>query len=121
MINAGMPTALCASDAAKGFGGKFGVQSDRVDKTAVGWEHHEDLSKHESQKGAPASITLHASELNSEDNIFSEIFYSLGLKSSYFRLFQGFWWQVWSAERPNGQIGQNMGRANQEPTALIAN
>ena len=34
-----------------GFGGKFGVQSDRVDKSALGWEHHEKVDKHESQKG----------------------------------------------------------------------
>ena len=34
-----------------GFGGKFGVQKDRVDKSAVGWEHHEKVDKHESQKG----------------------------------------------------------------------
>ena len=26
------------------------MQSDRVDKSAVGWEHHEELQKHESQK-----------------------------------------------------------------------
>ena len=34
-----------------GFGGKYGVQNDRVDKCAVGWEHKENLTKHESQKG----------------------------------------------------------------------
>ena len=34
-----------------GFGGDFGVQTDRVDKSAVGWEHHEQVDKHESQKG----------------------------------------------------------------------
>lgn len=34
-----------------GFGGKFGVQKDRVDKSAVGWEHHEKIEKHESQRG----------------------------------------------------------------------
>ena len=34
-----------------GFGGDFGVQTDRVDKSAVGWEHHEQIDKHESQKG----------------------------------------------------------------------
>ena len=33
-----------------GFGGQYGVQSDRVDKSALGWEHHEELQKHESQK-----------------------------------------------------------------------
>ena len=38
-------------DYSTGFGGKFGVQKDRVDKSAVGWEHHEKVEKHESQKG----------------------------------------------------------------------
>ncbi|XP_025016718.1 src substrate cortactin isoform X2 [Tetranychus urticae] len=37
-------------DAKKGFGGKFGVDKDRVDKSAVGWEYQEKLSKHASQK-----------------------------------------------------------------------
>ena len=37
-----------------GFGGKFGVQSDRVDKSAVGWEHVEKVDKHNSQKGESA-------------------------------------------------------------------
>ena len=43
-------TLLCP-DYKTGFGGNFGVQSDRVDKSAVGWEHHEQVDKHESQKG----------------------------------------------------------------------
>ena len=38
------------SDYKDGFGGQFGVQADRVDKSALGWEHHEKLNKHESQK-----------------------------------------------------------------------
>lgn len=40
-----------SADHSKGFGGKFGVQKDRVDKSAVGWDHHESLQKHESQIG----------------------------------------------------------------------
>ena len=39
------------ADYKAGFGGKFGVQTDRVDKSALGWEHHEKVDKHESQKG----------------------------------------------------------------------
>ena len=39
------------TDAAKGFGGSYGVQQDRVDKSAVGWDYHTELNKHESQKG----------------------------------------------------------------------
>ena len=37
------------SDYSKGFGGKFGVQEDRKDKSAVGWDYMEAPQKHESQ------------------------------------------------------------------------
>lgn len=43
------------TDYSSGFGGKFGVQADRQDKSAVGWDYVEKLQKHESQKG----IILH--------------------------------------------------------------
>jgi cortactin len=33
-----------------GYGGKFGVETDRMDKTAVGNEYSSPLMKHESQK-----------------------------------------------------------------------
>lgn len=39
------------SDYSHGFGGKFGVQKDRQDKSALTWEEQQPLSKHESQKG----------------------------------------------------------------------
>ena len=39
------------SDYKTGFGGQFGVQKDRVDRSAVGWEHIEKVPKHASQKG----------------------------------------------------------------------
>lgn len=39
------------SDYSKGFGGKYGVQTDRVDKSAVGYDHQEKLGQHESQQG----------------------------------------------------------------------
>lgn len=38
-------------DYSKGFGGKFGVQRDRQDKSAAGWDYFEKTEKHESQKG----------------------------------------------------------------------
>lgn len=44
-------TILCSCWKSVGFGGKYGLQSDRVDKSAVGWEHHESVEKHPSQKG----------------------------------------------------------------------
>jgi cortactin len=37
-------------DAAKGFGGKFGV-TDQKDKSALGWDHLEKVEKHTSSKG----------------------------------------------------------------------
>ena len=46
---------LCP-DYKTGFGGNFGVQTDRVDKSAVGWEHHEKVDKHESQKGREKQV-----------------------------------------------------------------
>ena len=33
-----------------GYGGKFGVLSDRQDKSAMGWDHKEKVDKHHSQK-----------------------------------------------------------------------
>ena len=39
------------TDYSKGFGGKYGVETDKVDKSAVGWDHHEKTEKHPSQKG----------------------------------------------------------------------
>lgn len=39
------------SDYAKGFGGKYGIQTDRQDRSAVGWDHVEKTEKHASQKG----------------------------------------------------------------------
>lgn len=38
-------------DYAKGFGGKYGVELDRKDKNAVGWDEKMVLSKHGSQIG----------------------------------------------------------------------
>lgn len=40
-----------AEDYSVGFGGKFGVQRDRQDKSALGWDHQEDMQLHASQTG----------------------------------------------------------------------
>ncbi len=37
------------SDYKAGFGGQYGVQADRVDKSALGWDHKEESAKHASQ------------------------------------------------------------------------
>jgi hypothetical protein len=42
---------LTCSDYKTGFGGQFGIQTDRMDKSSLGWDHHERLEKHVSQKG----------------------------------------------------------------------
>lgn len=42
---------LVSSDYSSGFGGKYGVQADRVDKSAVGFDYQGKTEKHESQKG----------------------------------------------------------------------
>lgn len=46
-----MTIALLFADYSQGFGGKYGVQKTSMDKSAVGWDHQENLGKHESQKG----------------------------------------------------------------------
>lgn len=40
-----------AEDYSVGFGGKFGVQKDRQDKSALGWDHQEEVQPHASQTG----------------------------------------------------------------------
>ena len=37
------------SDHSKGFGGKYGVQTDRVDESAKGWSEHTKTELHGSQ------------------------------------------------------------------------
>lgn len=44
-------------DYVKGFGGKFGVQTDRQDKCALGWDHQEKPELHDSQKGTALSCS----------------------------------------------------------------
>lgn len=38
-------------DYAKGFGGKYGVEKEKVDKAAVGYDYRGETEKHQSQKG----------------------------------------------------------------------
>lgn len=39
------------SDYSKGFGGKFGVEREKVDKAALGYDYRSETEKHQSQKG----------------------------------------------------------------------
>ncbi len=54
------------TDYSHGFGGKFGVQKDRQDKTAAGWDHIEKVEKHESQvdhsKVSPFYLSIYSSD-----------------------------------------------------------
>lgn len=40
-----------SADYSSGFGGKYGVQADRVDRSAVGFDYQGKTEKHESQRG----------------------------------------------------------------------
>ena len=51
------PVYPSSSDYKSGFGGKFGV-AEQKDKSALGWEHHEKVEKHESQKGELCTYEL---------------------------------------------------------------
>lgn len=42
--------AIGGYSASHGYGGKFGVETDRMDKSAVGHEYQVNLEKHASQK-----------------------------------------------------------------------
>lgn len=38
-------------DYSKGFGGKYGVEKEKVDKSALGYDYKGQTEKHQSQKG----------------------------------------------------------------------
>lgn len=44
------------ADYKRGFGGRYGVEVERQDQCALGYEHKESLAKHESQKGTGTSL-----------------------------------------------------------------
>lgn len=60
-------------DYKKGFGGQFGVQSDRVDKSAVGWdkEKQEGQPQGEKERANAAQVTKGAA--NSLRNKFEQL------------------------------------------------
>lgn len=45
----------CVADYKRGFGGRYGVEVEKQDQCALGYEHKESLAKHESQKGTDTS------------------------------------------------------------------
>ena len=52
-----MEPILCFTDYSSGFGGQYGVQRDRQDSSAEGWDYQEKLAQHESQKGPYGYVT----------------------------------------------------------------
>ena len=58
---------LHPADYAKGFGGKYGVEKDKQDASAMGWDHHEAVEKHASQKGEDQE-TLDSGDIVRWDN-----------------------------------------------------
>jgi hypothetical protein len=72
-----------------GFGGKFGVQNDRQDKSALGWDHIEAAQKHGSQLDHKVVSVLSAAATE---------------KLSVLQKLQilGIWWKIRRAVRQNG-------------------
>ena len=54
-----MSLLLHPQDYKTGFGGQFGVQKDRVDASAAGWDHVEKVAKHPSQQGRNGSQCMY--------------------------------------------------------------
>lgn len=46
------------SDYSKGFGGKYGVEREKVDRAALGYDYKSQTEKHQSQKGESMSSQL---------------------------------------------------------------
>ena len=80
------------SDYKTGFGGKFGVQTDRVDKSAVGWEHHEKVEKHESQTGMLCAFGFFSGNFISD---FMFLFFLMIRLQNWLR------GPVWCSDRPS--------------------
>lgn len=57
-----------AEDYSVGFGGKFGVQRDRQDKNALGWDHQEEVQPHASQRGQAMLPEVVAASLERAQN-----------------------------------------------------
>ena len=56
----------CVADYKRGFGGRYGVEVEKQDQCALGYEHKESLAKHESQKGTDTPEHNHLPHLPSQ-------------------------------------------------------
>ena len=79
IISVSSLSLYCPLDYKKGFGGSFGIQKDRVDKSAHGWEHVENVDKHASQKGEKFNSLVKRERLDDVilEAIFTKLFYRL--------------------------------------------
>ena len=57
---------VCVADYKRGFGGRYGVEVEKQDQCALGYEHKESLAKHESQKGTDTPEHNHLPHLPSQ-------------------------------------------------------
>jgi len=66
-------------DHSVGFGGKYGIQKDRQDKSAVGWDYKEQLQSHKSQKG----MMLNNAQIFTNSVLNISLDYSKGFGGKY--------------------------------------
>ena len=60
------------SDYSKGFGGKYGIQTDRQDKAALGFDYKEKVEKHASQKGRVTSVQCKEWKFSKKNLLYSD-------------------------------------------------
>lgn len=54
-------------DVVRGYGGKFGVEKDRQDASAAGWDYQEKMASHESQTGWKICLLLYLKTFGSNE------------------------------------------------------
>lgn len=84
------PALVSRSDYSKGFGGKFGVEREKVDKAALGYDYRSETEKHQSQKGE-ATLGVRSSDLESNTD-----------RVRVFRLLLRLWRSLRRTDRPDG-------------------
>ena len=100
-------------DHSKGFGGKYGVEKEKVDQSALGYDYKGETEKHQSQKGGIKGHTVAFSVFISKFKFCQVLPTHLILNPhcDYVtcdpaRLRKGLWREVW---RRQGQCGQSSG------------
>lgn len=76
-------------DYAKGFGGKYGVEKEKVDKASLGYDYKGETEKHQSQKG------------ESRRKLFLSVLPAVYLSFTC-RLLKGIWREIWHREGQSG-------------------